>query len=81
MIHGLFRDVFIMKDYFASSLFNDAAFKAKFPSLEQWKQLAKYKAVLQPLQASSMTLQTNDPSASSAPLIEISFPSKFKFWI
>ena len=75
MFHSLFRNKFVMDDYARSALVQDAEFKSKYPSPEEWKQLAEYKAVLQPLQGCSMTLQTDDVSSASASLMEI-FMSK-----
>ena len=76
MFHGLLRNKFIMDDYARSSLVNDNEFRSKYPSVEDWKQLAEYEGILQPLQSCAMTLQTDDPSAASASLVEI-FLSKY----
>ena len=71
MIHGLIRNKFVMDDYASSSLVNDPEFKAKYLTLEQWDQLIEYEAVLNPVQKCGMTLQTDNPSAASASLLEI----------
>ena len=49
----------------------DSAFTKKYPTMEQWKQLSEFEAVLDPLQHCSISLQTDDPATNSASMLEI----------
>ena len=48
-----------------------SAFTKKYPTMEQWKQLSEFEAVLDPLQHCSISLQTDDPATNLASMLEI----------
>ena len=49
----------------------DDAFTKKYPSQDEWQQLAKYEAVISPIQKCAISIQTDDPATNSWTLLEI----------
>ena len=49
----------------------DSVFIKKYPTIEQWKQLLQFEAVLDPLRCCLISLQTDDQSTNLASMLEI----------
>ena len=47
------------------------AFTKKYPSQDEWQQLAEYEAVISPIQKCAISIQTDDPATNSWTLLEI----------
>ena len=71
MYKALIRNKWEMDAYAALPHGGDSAFTKKYPTMEQWQQLAEFEAVLDPLQRCSISLQTDDPAINSASMLEI----------
>ena len=70
MFQGLLRNKWAMDVYKNLSGVDDA-FAKKYPSQDEWQQLAKYEAVISPIQKCAISVQTNDPTTNSWTLLEI----------
>ena len=71
MYKALMHNKWEMDAYAALPHGGDSAFTKKYPTMEQWKQLSEFEAVLDPLQHCSISLQTDDPATNSASMLEI----------
>ena len=71
MYKALIRNKWEMDAYAALCHGGDSAFTKKYPTMEQWKQLLEFEAVLDPLQCCFISLQTDDPATNSASMLEI----------
>ena len=71
MYKALIRNKWEMDAYAALCHGGDSAFTKKYPTMEQWKQLSEFEAVLDPLQCCLISLQTDDPATNSASMLEI----------
>ena len=73
MFQSLIRIKWQMDDY-ASRAFapgeTHAEFKSQYPKQEDWILLSEYEGILAPLQKFAMTLQSDEPGANSASLME-----------
>ena len=49
----------------------DDTFAKKYPSQDEWQQLAEDEAVISPLQKCAISIQTDDPATNSWTLLEI----------
>ena len=71
-IQALLRCKFVMDAYSTLTGFrSDPKFKKLYPEEKEWKLLAQYEGILAPLKQVSMSLQSDEPGASSAALLEI----------
>ena len=64
MYKALICNKWEMDAYAALPHGGDSAFTKKYPTMEQWKQLSEFEAVLDPLQHCSISLQTDDPATT-----------------
>ena len=71
MYKALIRNKWEMDAYAALPHGGDSAFTKKYPTMEQWKQLSEFEAVLDPLQHCSISLQTDDPATNLASMLEV----------
>ena len=71
MYKALIHNKWEMDAYASLPHGGDSAFTKKYPTMEQWKQLSEFEAVLDPLQHCSISLQTDDPATNSASMLEI----------
>ena len=73
MFQSLIRIKWQMDDY-ASRTFaagdTHAEFKAQYPGQDEWVLLSEFEGILAPLQKFAMTLQSEEPGANSASLME-----------
>ena len=67
---GLLRNKWAM-DIYKNLPGVDDAFAKKYPSQDEWQQLAKYEAVISPIQKCAISIQTDDPVTISWTLLEI----------
>ena len=70
-IHNLFRDKPCMDEYCKTATLSDPNFKKRYPSEDEWLQLAQYEGILTNIKMVAMKLQTDDPGSNSASLLEI----------
>ena len=49
----------------------DNTFAEKYPSKDEWQELAEYEAVILPIQKCAISIQTDDPATNSWTLLEI----------
>ena len=70
MFQGLLRNKWAM-DVYKNLPGVDDAFAKKYPSQDEWQQLAKYEAVISPIQKCAISIQTDDPATNSWTLLEI----------
>ena len=70
MFQGLLRNKWAM-DLYKNLPGVDDAFTKKYPSQDEWQQLAKYEAVISPIQKCAISIQTDDPATNSWTLLEI----------
>ena len=49
----------------------DDTFAKKYPSQDEWQQLAEFEAVISPIQKCAISIQTDDPTTNSWTLLEI----------
>ena len=49
----------------------DDTFAKKYPSQDEWLQLAEFEAVISPIQKCAISIQTDDPATNSWTLLEI----------
>ena len=70
MFQGLLRNKWAM-DIYKNLPGLDDAFAKKYPSQDEWQQLAEYEAVISPIQKCAISIQTDDPATNSWTLLEI----------
>ena len=70
MFQGLLRNKWAM-DVYKNLPGVDDTFAKKYPSQDEWQQLAKYEAVISPIQKCAISIQTDDPATNSWTLLEI----------
>ena len=70
MFQGLLRNKWAM-DIYKNLPGLDDAFAKKYPSQDEWQQLAEYEAVISPIQKCAISIQTDDPTTNSWTLLEI----------
>ena len=70
MFQGLLRNKWAM-DIYKNLPGVDDAFAKKYPSQDEWQQLAKYETVISPIQKCAIFIQTDDPATNSLTLLEI----------
>ena len=70
MFQGLLRNKWAM-DVYKNLPGVDVAFAKKYPSQDEWQQLAEYEAVISPIQKCAISIQTDDPATNSWTLLEI----------
>ena len=70
MFQGLLRNKWAM-DVYKNLPGVDDAFAKKYPSQDEWQQLAEYEAVISPIQKCAISIQTDDPATNSWTLLEI----------
>ena len=64
MFQGLLRNKWAM-DIYKNLPGVDDTFAKKYPSQDEWQQLAKYEAVISPIQKCAISIQTDDPATNS----------------
>ena len=70
MFQGLLRKKWGM-DVYKNLPGVDNTFAKKYPSQDEWQQLAEYEAVISPIQKCAISIQTDDPTTNSWTLLEI----------
>ena len=70
MFQGLLQNKWAM-DVYKNLLGVDNTFAKKYPSQDEWQQLAKYEAVISPIQNCAISIQTDGPTTNSWTLLEI----------
>ena len=70
MFQGLLRNKWAM-DVYKNLPGVDNTFAKNYPSQDEWQQLAKYEAVISPIQKCAISIQTDDPATNSWTLLEI----------
>ena len=70
MFQGLLRNKWAM-DVYKNLPGVDNTFAKKYPSQDEWQQLAEYEAVISPTQKCAISIQTDDPATNSWTLLEI----------
>ena len=70
-IQALMRCKWAMDHYVALTIKSDAKFKKRYPEEDKWELLAQYEGILTPLKQVAFSLQSDEPGASSAALLEI----------
>ena len=70
MFQGLLRNKWAM-DIYKNLPGADDTFAKKYPSQDEWQQLAKYEAVISLIQKCAISIQTDDPATNSWTLLEI----------
>ena len=70
MFQGLLRNKWAM-DVYKNLPCVDDTFTKKYPSQDEWQQLAEYEAVISPIQKCAISIQTDDPASNSWTLLEI----------
>ena len=70
MFQGLLRNKWAM-DVYKNLPGVDDTFAKKYPSQDEWQQLAKYEAVISPIQKCAISIQNDDPATNSWTLLEI----------
>ena len=70
MFQGLLQNKWAM-DVYRNFPGVDDTFAKKYPSQDKWQQLAKYEAVILPIQKCAISIQTDDPTTNSWTLLEI----------
>ena len=71
MYKALIRNKWEMDAYAALPHGGDSAFTKKYTTMELWKQLLEFEAVLDPLLHCLISLQTDDPATNLASMLEI----------
>ena len=69
MFQGLLRNKWAM-DIYKNLPGVDDTFAKKYPSQDEWQQLAKYEAVISPIQKCAISIQTDDPATNSWTFLE-----------
>ena len=77
LIQALLRNKWFFDLYVLTSKLSDPTFVSLYPTQDEWDLLAQYEGILSPLKAVALQLQTDEPGASSATLLEI-YLSHFK---
>ena len=77
MFHGFIRIKHVTDAYYHHCCLDnkDKEFRNRYPKKEDWEAMSQFESILAPLKTCAMTLQSDDPSASAAALLEI-FNSK-----
>ena len=70
MFQGLLRNKWAM-DVYKNLPGVDDTFAKKYPSQDEWQQLAEYEAVISPIQKCAISIQTDDLATNSWTLLEI----------
>ena len=70
MFQGLLRNKWAM-DVYKNLPGVDDAFTKKYPSHDEWQQLAEYEAVISLIQKCAISIQTDDPATNCWTLLEI----------
>ena len=70
MFQGLLRNKWAM-DVYKNLPGVDVTFAKKYPSQDEWQQLAEYEAVILPIQKCAISIQTDDLTTNSWTLLEI----------
>ena len=71
LIQAFLRNKWFFDLYVLPSKASDPTFVRLYPTEDEWELLAQYEGILSPLKAVGLSLQSDDPGASSATLLEI----------
>jgi hypothetical protein len=70
LIQFLIRNKFPMDEYCFRPFGGDAEFKKRYPTQEEWNQVAQFEGVLAPLQRFSISLQSDEPATGCAAVVQ-----------